>query len=260
MDERRLEMNVIYYFTGTGNSLQIAQDLAKALDHTELRKIAEYKGEKIEAETIGIVYPVYDWGLPLIVKRFLKEIKANKGAYIYAITNFNGMPGKALIQCEEMLKEKGFNLSAGYLIPMPGNYIAMYEARSEKTQQKMFDNERKRVKEIVANVKAKRVCKVEKKYPLLTQLLFKKIYRDVEAFPRADEKFVVTDRCIGCGLCEKGCSVHNIKMKEGKPIWLHHCEMCLGCLQYCPKEAIELGKQSVGKKRYHNPNVKRDFL
>ncbi|MGL5677391.1 MAG: hypothetical protein ACRDDX_13340 [Cellulosilyticaceae bacterium] len=41
----------IYYFTGTANSLQIAEDLSHALEGSSVHKIMDYKGEMIEAST-----------------------------------------------------------------------------------------------------------------------------------------------------------------------------------------------------------------
>lgn len=252
-------MNTIYYFTGTGNSLQIAQDIAEGLGDTKLIPVSDYKGELIQGETVGIIYPVYDWGIPLIIERFLKQAKIKSNAYLYAVTNFNGAPGKALIQCKEILEIRKIKLSAGFLIQMPGNYIPMYGAKSLERQQKLFTQEKKKVKEIIEKVKERKELKLEKKYPLLTKILFHKFYKQVANFPTNDKNFVLSEDCSGCGLCSKVCSVHNIEMINGKPNWQHHCEMCLGCLQYCPKRAIEYGTQSINRERYHNPNVKRVF-
>lgn len=141
-------MNKIYYFTGTGNSLQISEDLSRNLGQCSIGKIAEYNGEHIDCDTLGIVFPVYNWGLPLIICDFLKKIKADKKTYIYAVANFGGLPGRALDQCEEILKNNGLKLSAGFLINMPGNYIMGYGAKSEKIQKKLFAKEAEKVKYI----------------------------------------------------------------------------------------------------------------
>lgn len=162
-----------------------------------------------------------------------------------------------MIQCKEILEERQLKLSAGFLIQMPGSYILMYGARSKEEQQKMFEAESKKVTEIVEQVKEKRELLIEKKYPLLTKIMFNKFYKEVPSFPTNDKNFILKDNCSGCGLCEKGCPVQNIKMVDARPVWQHHCEMCLGCLQYCPKQAIEYGDKSVGRERYYNPNVKR---
>jgi formate hydrogenlyase subunit 6/NADH:ubiquinone oxidoreductase subunit I len=44
-------------------------------------------------------------------------------------------------------------------------------------------------------------------------------------------------------------------MTHEKPSWLHRCEQCLACLQWCPQEAIQYGKKTVKYPRYHHPEV-----
>jgi hypothetical protein len=36
----------------------------------------------------------------------------------------------------------------------------------------------------------------------------------------------------------------------------YHSELCMAFLQWCPKEAIQFEKDSIGRKRYHHPDVK----
>ena len=248
--------NMIYYFTGTGNSLQIANDVASILGKTTVRKIAEYDGSEVVTDTLGIVFPVYMWGLPLILVDFIKQIKVSESTYIYAIANYGGLPGKALEQCQDLLKERGLHLSSGYLIQMPGNCILEYGASSDSAQQKLFKKEEKAVQYISTCVKERKVQKIEKSHLLIDRILTDKMYTKIQQFHTLDKNFVVSDECISCGKCAKSCPVHNIVMVEGKPQWQHHCERCVACIQGCPKNAIDYaGKKTQGRKRYWNPNV-----
>lgn len=45
-------------------------------------------------ETIGIISPTYDWGLPSIVKEFLKKASFQT-EYLYYIATYGTMPGAA---------------------------------------------------------------------------------------------------------------------------------------------------------------------
>ena len=63
--------------------------------------------------------------------------------------------------------------------------------------------------------------------------------------------FQVRDACIGCGQCADRCPMNNITIKAGKPVWGNDCTHCMACICYCPTKAIEYGKKSVGKPRYH---------
>ena len=69
-------------------------------------------------------------------------------------------------------------------------------------------------------------------------------------FVKADA-FTASDACIGCGKCVRECPLNNIHLEQGKPTWGKNCTHCMECICYCPKEAIEYGKKSVGKPRYH---------
>lgn len=69
-------------------------------------------------------------------------------------------------------------------------------------------------------------------------------------FVKADA-FRVNGGCVGCGLCAKKCPLNNVRLKDGKPVWGNECTHCMACICYCPKEAVEYGKKSVGKPRYH---------
>ena len=46
-------------------------------------------------------------------------------------------------------------------------------------------------------------------------------------------------KCISCGMCEKMCPPHSLKMKNGKPVFhLDTCIRCYCCQEHCPKGAI----------------------
>ncbi len=70
-----------------------------------------------------------------------------------------------------------------------------------------------------------------------------------------DRSFKVSDSCTGCGICAKICPVEDITMNNNRPTWNRSCEQCFACIQWCPSEAIEFGKMSKGKARYHHPEI-----
>ena len=62
---------------------------------------------------------------------------------------------------------------------------------------------------------------------------------------------VIYPKCIGCGQCADRCPLNNITIRAGRPVWGNECTHCMACICYCPTKAIEYGKKSVGKPRYH---------
>jgi len=72
-----------------------------------------------------------------------------------------------------------------------------------------------------------------------------------------DRHFAAGDACAACGQCAKVCPVGNITIEGDppRPRWHHRCTQCLACLQLCPHEAIDYGTKTRGRGRYKHPEV-----
>jgi len=250
----------IYFFSSTGNSLVVARDLAGELGDSKIIPVPEAVLQpeiSLDAEVNVVVFPVYIWGLPRIISSFIRKIKNPAEKRIYAVATFGGFPAGTLNQLEEELKAAGASLSAGFAIRMPGNYTPMYGAHTEEKQRKCFVGEKEQIKGIAKYIKEKKRGRFDKNNFIVnwifSSFIYKKFMSKVFA---ADAKYWVNDKCFGCGLCAKVCPVKNIKIQGEKPVWFHNCEHCLACLQWCPVFAIEFGKSTAGRKRYHHPDVK----
>lgn len=248
----------IFYFSATGNSLKAARTLAAKLTNTSCVSIPKvaHKPIKVTSERIGIVCPVYAWGLPLIVKRFIAKLELSKVKYCFVALTCGSFIGGTLYQTKKLLAKRAILLNCGFKIIMPGNYTPLYEAGSEESQQETFIKADKTLDSIVSKIKGNETIKIKRgillPYFILTGLLYFLFLKNVNS---SDKKFYVTDKCNGCGICKKVCPVKNIEMKDSKPVWQHKCEQCMACLQWCPEEAVQFGKKTIGRKRYRHPEV-----
>ena len=249
----------IYYFTGTGNSLKVAKDLAYELGSTELIPMAKAVNNdtiEISGDLISFIFPVYCWGLPLLVCEFMKKIKPDAHAYYFAVTTFGAFPGKTLLQLNTMLKEKGISLSAGFGIKMPGNYTPLYGAVSPDIQSRLFAHEQTKIKNIASIIKDKKKIKIETSNLLANVFFSDLLYKPfISKMAAADKKFWADEKCNSCNICALICPVTNISMENGKPRWHQNCQQCMACLQWCPQEAIQYGKATIKRKRYHHPEI-----
>ena len=64
--------NLIYYFSGTGNSLRTAQVVAEALEDCEVLHINRLSALPAGYEHVGFTFPHYALGVPDLVRRKLK--------------------------------------------------------------------------------------------------------------------------------------------------------------------------------------------
>lgn len=249
---------IIFYFSGTGNSLKVAQDIAAQLGDTDLIRIQKPFGRNpdVSAGRIGIVFPVYMWGIPLAVKEFVRQLGADPGKYIFAVTTCGGFPAGTLLMLSNILRDSGMKLSTGFSVRMPGNYAPLYGAWNLAKQQATFKKSIEKIGEIVEFVKRGTQGKIEKNNPLMNAVFSGLIYKSgSRQIPGSDKKFFWQETCTKCGICARVCPVENIKLVEGRPHWQHHCEACLACLQWCPVEAIQYGKKTIGRKRYRHQDV-----
>jgi ferredoxin len=248
----------LYFYTGTGNSLWTARELAKELGDPQLIPMTLANNDIIrsDAACIGLIFPVHIWGLPHRVVDFVKRLELNDSQYGFAIAVNAGQVAATLLQLKRIFKEKGIGLSSGFSVCMPSNYIPWGGAPAKEKQKKLFKETRQKIISIADVVKAKKQQAPEKG-PLWQNILFSWIYKkSFDRVPEMDKSFRSDEKCNGCGICEKICPVKNISLKDDRPIWQHHCEQCFACLQWCPQEAIQYGKNTTKKKRYHHPEIK----
>ncbi len=250
--------NLIFYFSGTGNSLQVAQDIAAQLGDCAVLPMTRFDtSQEVAAERVGLVFPVYFWGLPLAVVRFIEQLKVTGDSYFFAAATYGVWPGKALEQAGALLKGKGRALDYGFLVRMPDNYILWYGAKSEKVQRRLFAKEKVKVQTASAVIAQKQQKGIEKSHYVIDRLLTDAVYVPKSAkLAQMDHNFSTEADCTGCGLCVRQCPVDNIRLVQGRPQWQHRCEVCLSCIQRCPTQAINYGGKTAHRTRYVNPNVR----
>ena len=70
---------MIYYYSGCGNSRWVAGELSGRLGESlvfipEAIRAGEYD-MPCEERTLGLVFPVYAWGVPAIVREFVRKMQ-----------------------------------------------------------------------------------------------------------------------------------------------------------------------------------------
>ena len=265
----------IYYFSGTGNSLFAAKEIARKINGklVSIPSVIEEEHIRTEADAVGIVFPVYyatnDSGVPLIIRRFIQKLENLNSKYVFAVVTCGSMPGTTIENLAKIVKSQDGELAAGFTVKMNN------ETLSQEKQDKALAYQKVKLDAICKYVLSRKRCRLESRgimrkivlAPLLYLAIkpaFSRRYRKLsgspslpfsELIPIADRSFRVNEKCSGCGICAQVCPVSNIKLVDDRPIWQHHCETCLACYSWCPQAAI--GGEIVSyNARYHHPTVK----
>jgi ferredoxin/flavodoxin len=245
-----MSKNIIFYFSGTGNSLKVAKDVAAAIEDCEL--ISMGKSYKLSGiyERIGFVYPMYVGGMPSVVERFIKalDLSENSNSFIFAIcTSGSGGTG-GLTNISKIIGGKGGKLSYGESIRCFSNYVVLYPMGSDPDNKAKAQT--RATKQVIKDIQSLSVKTLFKNNPMA--LIHGPL---IKTLANKDKGFKVSEACNNCAICSKVCPVENIKMQDGKPIFLHHCEQCMACVQWCPKQAINYKDKTQSRGRYHHPDV-----
>lgn len=146
---------MIFYFSGTGNSKWIANQLSK-VQKEDLVFIPDALRDGTsefclrEDEKVGFVFPIYSWAPPAIVLRFIQKLslKGYNGQYLFFVCSCGDDTGLTQKVLTKALKYKGWECHAGFSVTMPNNYVLLpgFDVDNKEL-------ERKKLAESIPNLK-----------------------------------------------------------------------------------------------------------
>ena len=240
------------YFSGTGNSKYAAELFCKELD----KESGTYSIENEEAITaikdadlVVIAYPVQFSTVPKIMRDYVtdhSELWKNKKVFVIATMGLFSGDGAGMLG--RLLQSYGAKVIGGLHLKMPDSIA------DEKALKRPIEKNKELVKQAQQKIKES-VKRLKAGNP--TQEGIGVLYRMAGFFGqrayfghntrRYSSKLKIdTDKCVGCGSCEKLCPMKNITIKDQKAVSGDRCTMCYRCINKCPKQAITLlGKRVV---------------
>ena len=197
-----------------------------------------------------VVTPTYAWRIPKIVSDWISKTELLSVKRIWFVMDCGGEIGNAAKYNRLLAEQKGLNYMGTAQIIMPENYIAMFDAPKTEKAKKIVEEAEPAITNAIERIRA------GQPFPAPRNNLYDRFMSGpvnpifYRFFVRA-KAFQAGNACTGCGRCAKKCPLNNVKLKGGKPVWGENCTHCMACICYCPVKAIEYGKKSVGKPRYH---------
>ena len=241
--------NVIFCFSGTGNCLDLAKNIAAGLGDTDIvlmkRELA--RTDVTDAKRVGFVFPCFGGGAPADVLKYARTIRIAPGAYTFGVSSSASYAGTGLFELNKIVPLKYWKTvkhQCSCIWLFPHDMLGPVE----KSQAKSEDDARMIASDIRMGV-------VTGKNPPNNPLHAVENKGFATLGVKKTKGFRVSDACVGCGTCVNLCPRGNITLIGKRAVIGYDCAGCLSCLQYCPEHAISLGKVTDRREHYHNPNV-----
>lgn len=261
---------MIFYFSGTGNTRWVAEQIAKEIGEQllyipDLIRNGQYSFTLSDGERIGFCFPTHGWQPPKIVREFIRKLHISGGKVIYcwALTTCGDNMGEAMTILNKELEKvtltgfsdsKPLQAESLFSVIMPESYVCLpfMKTDPEEKEARKIDIASHQVPRIATLIKERRRGVTELEQGATPRLYSYVIGDYFNKRMITDKKFMVDeDVCIKCGKCAKVCPVDNIKGTP--PSWLHNgrCTSCLACYHYCPVHAINYGNITRKRGQYY---------
>lgn len=234
---------MIYYFSGTGNSKWVAEELASKTSDVAENMIGKASTPSIDSKSIGLVFPIHAWGMPEPVMDFVRRL-SGKPEFAFGVCTCGGEAGLAM----EKLNDT-FPLDSAYSIRMPNNYVMGSELENREKIVSIIADARAKLDQIAEQIIAKQPV-TDVHIGNLAWIKSNLFNFGFNKAARTTSPFFVTDKCISCGICARDCPAKTITMIDGRPHWGKECYQCTACINLCPAKAIEYGKGTAMRGRY----------
>lgn len=253
-------LSLVFYFSATGNSRHVARRLAAAtrgrcLAMDECLRAGRTHFRLAPGAAVGFVFPVYFWGLPTLVRRFLRRVSFSAApAWLYGVATYGTTLGEVHRQFRRALSQRGWTAGGCFAVRMVDVWTPMFNLTDQARNLRRTRAAEPQIDGVIAAVRGRQ--KGRRHWSEFPHLLAGLYYRTYDRQRRTARFHVLPERCVSCGLCARQCPVEAITLgADGLPRWTKpQCVLCLRCLHHCPRHALHYGERTLRHGRFLHPD------
>ncbi len=254
------ERTVIYYYSGTGNSLSVAKQVAEKLGHTDLISIYKLQEDaKVPEEysRVGICTPTCFIQPPAIVKKVCENMEIQRSQKVFIIATAGGGDGFVRIDLKKIMAPKTDYPVQTFFVRMPPNHIVGFDPFPDEFVKKCLDQAKETTAGIAEDIENDAPPEEIQAPDRNEMTQSSRSFNSEKGVDRDSAKceFYASDDCTGCGTCVKICKNGNIMLSEEGAAWGQDCQQCMACIQWCPNKAVRHPNVPEERKQYRNPDI-----
>lgn len=266
------EKNVpIFFFSGTGNTWWVAQQLAEMLNRNQFQATthsieqvtpAQVNDRVDQADIVALGFPIYGSDAPLIMQEFIKNLpKTEHPKPMLVFATQAAWSGDGAYFIRPLVETLGYHIRWAVHFNMPNNicvdlgwflnsFLRLFQAKPEQSL--------KRINKLADKISKGQAWIMGRSTFFSLGWVQRIPYRKGMPTLQKGTLSVDPEKCTACNRCVRLCPVENITLVKSLPRFDSRCNLCLRCFNFCPELAIAaFGKPFnptwFGEKPYQGP-------
>jgi len=238
----------LVYFSPTGTTKAVVQGIARGIHHGTVEELDITRPDgriqplrTSEKELLVVGVPVYMGRVPALSGEWLQSIQAHNTPAVCVVVYGNRAYDDALLELNDILIGRGCKPIAGAAFIGEHSFSTAETPTavgrpdtSDLKHAELFGQKIQEKLNAIPSVDRITPVNLPGCHPYRGDPIHP--YRKGTVFWNVDF-IAVSDECVQCGTCAKGCPVGAIDPENSRVIDTENCITCCACIKHCPKHA-----------------------